>query len=143
MYFKKYFTDKMFQYIADKSTTYADQNNNQRVHFSRHDIELFVGTMLKMGIILMSRYQMYWSANFRLDSITNRLTRNRFMETMRYLHFNDNLQTILDREVPNYDRLWFLTYMLETQGSRKSASRMQGCMTQRTTGGSAVFDIDL
>ncbi|KRY06770.1 hypothetical protein T03_1891 [Trichinella britovi] len=25
--------------------------------------------------------------------------------------------------------------MLETQGSRKSASRMQGCMTQRTTGG--------
>ncbi|KRY45839.1 hypothetical protein T03_17742 [Trichinella britovi] len=24
--------------------------------------------------------------------------------------------------------------MLETQGSRKSASRMQGCMTQRTTG---------
>ncbi|KRY25053.1 hypothetical protein T03_8386 [Trichinella britovi] len=42
------------RFETDKSTTYADQNNNQRVHFSRHDIELFVGTMLK--IILMSRY---------------------------------------------------------------------------------------
>ncbi|KRY04077.1 hypothetical protein T03_16274 [Trichinella britovi] len=59
-----------------------------------------------MGIIPMSRYQMHWSVNFRGDSITNRLTRNRFMETMRYLHFNDNLQTILDRDDPNYDRLW-------------------------------------
>ncbi|KRZ82436.1 hypothetical protein T08_16328 [Trichinella sp. T8] len=75
--------DKMFIYIADKSNTYADQNNNPRVHFSRHDIELFVGTMLKMGIILMSRYQIYWSANFRVISITNRLTRNRFIETMQ------------------------------------------------------------
>ncbi|KRY43872.1 hypothetical protein T03_3225 [Trichinella britovi] len=28
------------------------------------------------------------------------------METMRYLHFNDNLKTILDRDDPNYDRLW-------------------------------------
>ncbi|KRX51663.1 hypothetical protein T09_9583 [Trichinella sp. T9] len=108
---KKYFTDEMFQYIADKSTSYAVQNNNLRIHFSRHDIELFVGTLLKMGIIPMSRYQMYWSANFRVDSITNRLTRNRFMETMRYLHFNDNLQTILDRDDPNYDRLWVYSPM--------------------------------
>ncbi|KRY15839.1 hypothetical protein T12_8738 [Trichinella patagoniensis] len=57
MYFKKYFTDEMFQYIADKSTTYAVQNNNLRVHFSTHDIELFVGALLKMGIIPMSRYR--------------------------------------------------------------------------------------
>ncbi|KRY45846.1 hypothetical protein T03_7532 [Trichinella britovi] len=70
-----------------------------------------------MGIILMSRYQMYWSANFRLDSITNRLTRNRFMETMRYLHFNDNLQTILDREVPNYDRLWVYSLIMLPYGN--------------------------
>ncbi|KRY44649.1 hypothetical protein T03_12548 [Trichinella britovi] len=75
----------MFQYIADKSTTYAAQNSNHRVHFTRHDIVLFVGTLLKMGIILMSRYQMHWSVNLRVGSITNRLTRNRFMETMRYL----------------------------------------------------------
>ncbi|KRY45068.1 hypothetical protein T03_2831 [Trichinella britovi] len=99
-------TDPWLLAQTDKSTTYAAQNNNQRVHFSRHDIELFVGTLLKMGIIPMSRYQMYWSAKFRVGSITNRLTRNRFMETMRYLHFNDNLQTILDRDDPNYDRLW-------------------------------------
>ncbi|KRY44010.1 hypothetical protein T03_10061 [Trichinella britovi] len=58
MYFKKYFTDEMFQYIADQSTsTYAVQNNNLRVHFSSHDIELFVGTLLKMGIIPMSTYR--------------------------------------------------------------------------------------
>ncbi|KRZ89017.1 hypothetical protein T08_9440 [Trichinella sp. T8] len=70
-----------------------------------------------MGIILMSRYQMYWSANFRRDSITNRLTRNRFMETMRYLHFNDNLQPILDREVPNYDRLWVYSLIMLPYGN--------------------------
>ncbi|KRX76553.1 hypothetical protein T06_7351, partial [Trichinella sp. T6] len=92
MYFKKYFTDEMFQYIADQSTTtYAVQNNNLRVHFSRHNIELFISD---------------WSANFRVDSITNRLTRNCFIETMRYLHFNDNLKTIVDRDDPDYDRLW-------------------------------------
>ncbi|KRZ52079.1 PiggyBac transposable element-derived protein 3 [Trichinella nativa] len=113
MYFKKYFTDEMFQYIADQSTTYAVKNNNLRVHFSRYDIELFVGTLLKMGIIPMPRYRMYWSADFRVDSIANRLTRNRFMETMRYLHFNDNSQTILDRDDPNYDRLCKIRPLLE------------------------------
>ncbi|XP_003369382.1 conserved hypothetical protein [Trichinella spiralis] len=116
MYFKKYFTDEMFQYIVDQSTTYAVQNNNLRVHFSRHDIELFVGTLVKMGIIPMSRYQMYWSANFRVNSIANWLTRNRFIETMRYLHFNDNLQTILDRDDPNYDRLCKIRPLLEMFG---------------------------
>ncbi|KRZ02482.1 Retrovirus-related Pol polyprotein from transposon opus [Trichinella zimbabwensis] len=74
-----------------------------------HDIEHFVGTLVKMGIIPMPRFRMYWSADFRVDSFANRLTRNRFMETMRYLHFNDNSQTILDRDDPNYDRL-FIPY---------------------------------
>ncbi|KRZ69467.1 hypothetical protein T10_11691 [Trichinella papuae] len=68
---------------VDQSTTYDVQNNNLRVHFSRHDIKLFVGALVKMGIILMPRYRMYWSTDFRVDSIANQLTLNRFMETMR------------------------------------------------------------
>ncbi|KRZ79517.1 hypothetical protein T10_10292 [Trichinella papuae] len=48
-----------------------------------HDIKLFVGALVKMGIILMPRYRMYWSTDFRVDSIANQLTLNRFMETMR------------------------------------------------------------
>ncbi|KRZ81776.1 hypothetical protein T08_7373 [Trichinella sp. T8] len=60
---------------------------------------------------------MYWSANFRVDSITYRLTRNRFMETMRYLHFNDNLQTILYRDDPNYDHLWVYSLIMLPYGN--------------------------
>ncbi|KRZ04601.1 hypothetical protein T11_14751 [Trichinella zimbabwensis] len=77
------------------------------------DTELFVGTLVKMGIIPLPRFRMYWSADFRVDSIANRLTRNRFMETMCYLHFNDNWQTILDRDDPNYDRLCKIPPLLE------------------------------
>ncbi|KRY76692.1 hypothetical protein T4B_10983 [Trichinella pseudospiralis] len=50
-----------------------------------------------------ARYQTYWSTDFHVDSITNGLIHNRFMETMHHVHFSNNSQSILNKDDPNYD----------------------------------------
>ncbi|KRZ00220.1 hypothetical protein T11_15584 [Trichinella zimbabwensis] len=41
-----------------------------------------------------------------LDAISNRISRNRFIEILQYSHFNDNNKTVADRSDPSYDQ-WF------------------------------------
>ncbi|KRZ28768.1 hypothetical protein T4B_10818 [Trichinella pseudospiralis] len=48
------------------------------------DIEQLAGILMKMGLVSMSRYRMYWSRAFRLEGIASRMSRFRFFELMKY-----------------------------------------------------------
>ncbi|KRY83922.1 hypothetical protein T4D_4033 [Trichinella pseudospiralis] len=83
-YFKKNFTNDMFQPIAEQSTLYVTQNGKLTTKFSTCDIEQLAGILMKMGLVSMSRYRMYWSRAFRLEGIASRMSRFRFFELMKY-----------------------------------------------------------
>ncbi|KRZ74128.1 PiggyBac transposable element-derived protein 3 [Trichinella papuae] len=73
---------------------------------SNKDIEIFLSLLVKMGVMPLPRYNLYWSTDFRVDAVSNRISRNRFIEILRYSHFNDNNKAVVDRSDPSYDR-WF------------------------------------
>ncbi|KRZ17877.1 PiggyBac transposable element-derived protein 3 [Trichinella zimbabwensis] len=112
-YFKNFFTNDMFEAIAEQSALYATQNGRLTMKFSTCDIEQLTGILMKMGLVPMSPYWMYWSRAFRLEGIASRMSRFRFFELMKYLHFNDNSKAILNRESPSYDRLYKVRPLLE------------------------------
>ena len=50
------------------------------------DEQLIVhGMMIKMGIVNMPRYKMYWSNDYRLDGIAQLMFRNRFYDLLSAL----------------------------------------------------------
>ncbi|KRZ52480.1 PiggyBac transposable element-derived protein 2, partial [Trichinella nativa] len=92
-YFRQYFHLTLLNHIVEQS------------HITESELEAFLGTLLKMGLVPKPRYSMYWSTELRCDAIADAMSRNRFREVLRYLHFNDNSEAVLDRESPRYDRL--------------------------------------
>ena len=62
------------------------------------ELKAYFGFQILMGF---NRLRDYWSMNF---PIASRISRNRFLEIQRFLHFVDNI-TIASRGEPEYDRL--------------------------------------
>ena len=70
------------------------------------DIWAYMGFMILMGINHLPALADYWKLDptYRYSPIADRITRDRFIEISRYLHFTDN-STLLPRSDPGYDKL--------------------------------------
>jgi len=89
--FEFFFDDELLNLIADESRRYASEKH---VDFQVNPNELRV----LLGILLLSGYhplpsrRMYWSldSDLHVPLVANAMSRNRFDELLRYLHFKNN-----------------------------------------------------
>ena len=67
-----------------------------------------------MGINSLPALKNYWKHDpaFHYAPIADRVTRDRFLDISRYLHFVDN-DTLLQRDSPSYDRLGKLRPLID------------------------------
>jgi len=70
------------------------------------EIEQYIGILARMGIVHMPRYDLYWGVELRYPPIADVMTRNRFKELNRFLHFNGNALATQSRDDPAYDRFY-------------------------------------
>ena len=70
------------------------------------ELKAFLGFCVLMGINSLPALKDYWKRDpaFHYAPIADRITRDRFLEISRYLHFVDN-DTLPQRDSPSYDRL--------------------------------------
>ena len=70
------------------------------------EFKAYLGFNILMGINKLPSLDDYWSRNplLRYSPVADRITRDRFRDLSRYLHFADNT-TLTDRGSPNHDRL--------------------------------------
>jgi len=59
-----------------------------------------------MGLVSTPRYKMYWSRELHFPAIADVMSRNKFEELTKYIHFKDNSQTVTNRDDNNYDRFY-------------------------------------
>ena len=69
------------------------------------DVKAFLGFSILMGINVLPSINDYWQRDktLRYNPIADRITRDRFRDISRYLHFVDN-STLALRGSPNYNR---------------------------------------
>ncbi|KRX38466.1 PiggyBac transposable element-derived protein 3, partial [Trichinella murrelli] len=91
-YFRQYFHLTLLNHIITES-----------------ELEAFLGTLLKMGLVPKPRYAMYWSTELRCDAIADAMSRNS--------------KAVLDRESPSYDRLFKIRPLIES--IRQSCLRLE------------------
>ena len=107
--FSWFFTDDLLSLIVRETNRYAAQclaNTQTTWETDVEEIRAYLGFMVVMGIDRLPEIRDYWSADPKMNNsfISFRITRTRFEEISRYLHFVDN-NTLPARDEPGYHRL--------------------------------------
>ena len=112
--FNLFFTTALVRLIVEQTNLYAAHalcGMSERAATSwkdvtESDILAFLGFAILMGVNQLPAMVHYWRKDptLRYSPIADRISRDRFTEIWRFLHFVDNT-TLSDRSDPNYDRL--------------------------------------
>jgi DNA excision repair protein ERCC-6 len=97
--FQKFWTDDFFLYIKHQSEMYSKQKlPTSNFVVSIEELKVFIAILLISGYNTLPRRDMYWSldADLRNEAICCAMSRNRFREILRYIHFADNLSLPLN-----------------------------------------------
>ena len=125
--FKLYYTADLVQLITDQSNLYAKEvMNSERFEqwekLTTRDLEAFLGFNILMGINSLPAIYDYWKKDpiYHYAPIADHISRDRFREIGRYLHYADN-STLSPPGSPDYDRLGKVRPLLTYLQSRFSA----------------------
>ena len=106
-----FFSADLMEKIVEESNRYAnqvmgDEKFNKWTKVTVEELDAFLGFHILMDIIHLPAVDDYWRGDPLLHyaPIADRITRDRFRELSRYLHFVDN-DTLVPRDSPGYDRL--------------------------------------
>ncbi|CAK8678001.1 unnamed protein product [Clavelina lepadiformis] len=111
-YFKLFLNDDCMAYIAEQTNCYALAKDGKVVGTSAKEIEQFFGILLFTGMFPCRAYTTYWSNFSRFPLIADIMSRNRFQDHLRYIHFNNNAE-MKARDHPDYDPLFKVSPLLK------------------------------
>ena len=106
-----FFTQALLELIVLQSNKYALECMGEEKYESWDKITVeeltaFMGFMVLMGIVRLPALADYWKKDevFHYSPIASRISRNRFFELHRYLHFSDN-SSLAAPGTPEYNKL--------------------------------------
>jgi hypothetical protein len=99
-YFTKYFSQETVKKIALETNTYAFAKFGKLPRITEDEIEKFMGLCLYFGIYQLPRTRIAWMTGCAITVISEVLSRDRFEEIRRYLHF-----LAPEKAINNADRL--------------------------------------
>ena len=107
--FSLFFDNTLVDLIVEETNRYAEQTlqgTNKEWSTDAQEIRAYMGFMILMGINQLPEIRDYWSTNEFLHyaPIANRISRDRFEQITRYLHFTDN-DVLPSRDAVNFSRL--------------------------------------
>lgn len=105
--FETLFDNEIMELILNQTSLYASQHNHHNLNFQKEDLEIFIGIMFYSGYHSMPRESMYWKLDedTRTALVANNMSRNRFYEIKKYIHFADNNQLDARDKMASSDRL--------------------------------------
>ena len=113
-FFRMFFDVEMIRSISKQTNLYSTQCyiNKGSIGTSPDEIENYLGVLLRMCIVQMPRYRMYWETETRYEQVAGIMSRNRFELIKKFLHFADN-NNAPDPRDPNRDKLYKIRELFE------------------------------
>ena len=109
--FSHFFSDDVLSLIVTETNRFAAQclaasHTPATWETNLNEVKAYLGFMIVMGINKLPEIRDYWSVDTKLNNayISSRITRKRFEEISRYIHFVDNT-TLPLRDEPGFHRL--------------------------------------
>ena len=90
-YFQDMFTVDLLEDIVYQTNLYACQRNvNTHFHTDKHEVMVFIGIVLYMGVLQLPAIDDYWSTFTRVTQVADAMSSKRFRLLRSMLHFNNN-----------------------------------------------------
>ena len=105
-YFRSFFDTTIIDHIVSQSNLYAAQKDPSKpLGLTACEFEKFLSVILLMAIIPILNSRSFWSLDLRIIQVSDILSRRRFEEIKRFVHFNDN-SFMLPPDHENFDKLF-------------------------------------
>ena len=93
-FFEDFFDAPILNHICQQSMLYAAFKGNDRFKVQPNEIRAFVAILIGSGYVDLPRRRMFWEQASDVDNelACSLMSRDRFQEIMKYIHFNDNTQ---------------------------------------------------
>ncbi|XP_060801114.1 piggyBac transposable element-derived protein 3-like [Amyelois transitella] len=90
--FEKMFDNEIISMIIQNSKLYSAQKNKHDFDITEEQLKTFLGILLLTGYHTLPRERLYWSLDedCNVPIVSKAMTRNRFLEIKKFLHFCDN-----------------------------------------------------
>ena len=104
------FTSALFQLVVDETNRYAAECLGETCKYWEEviveEIKAYLRFMILMGVVRLPSIADYWRTYeiSHYAPIASRISKNRFFDMQRYLHFADN-SSLQSRSSPHYDKL--------------------------------------
>lgn len=105
-----FFTSSVMEHIVDQSNKYAAECMGDKFQtwqqITVQELSAYLGFMILMGLVKLPRLADYWKKDttYHYSPVASRITRDRFIDLNRYLHFADN-STLSAPQTPGYNKL--------------------------------------
>ena len=103
-YFLRFVDQELIDHVTFQSNLYSVQQTGRSCNVTTQEISTYFGILLRMGIVRLPQYRMYWGKECRIPGIADSMTVNRFDQVKRFLHFMNN-EELLRPGDDGYDRL--------------------------------------
>ena len=117
--FQLFFTSALVTLIVEQTNLYTSHvlegsANTKWTVVTENDIWAFLGFTILMGMNVLPAMSDYWRKDqvFHYAPVTDQISRDCFMDILRFLHFTDN-NSLPDRADPEYDRLCRIRPVIE------------------------------
>jgi len=129
--FSLFFTPTLVRSIVEETNKYAArslQGKPDTWSTTEEEIRAYFGFCILMGMVRLPEIRDYWSSSdtFHYSPIASRISRKRFEEISRYIHFVDN-ESLTARGSPGYHRLQRVKPIIDALRERFSAVYKPGC----------------
>ena len=109
--------NKLIDHTTFQSNLYATQLSQQNstraiISVTKSEIKSTIGIMLLMGIYKLPNCLMYWAPYSKVSIIADTMSRNRFQEILRDLHYNDN-SLDLNKKDPSHNKLFKIQPLID------------------------------
>ncbi|XP_068680630.1 piggyBac transposable element-derived protein 4-like [Montipora foliosa] len=119
-YFQIYFTEAVWNLIVKQTNLYTQQKrapDDRSVWYpvTFDEFKAWVAMILNMEIVQKPTIHFYWRTKSTIQNpfFPSIMSRNRFLQIMRYLHFTDNQEEVRDKNSPDYEKLFKIRKLLD------------------------------
>ena len=98
-FFSLFFTEDVWQLLVEQTNLYAEQKRGPEERsvwypVTKDEMKAWISLYLDMGLVTKPNLSSYWSTDPALSSpfFPSIMSRDRFLQILRYLHFADNTQ---------------------------------------------------
>ena len=118
-----FFTSSVLEHIVTESNRYAQECKGELFTtwqpITVDELLAYMGFMMLMGIVRLPRIEDYWKkdAIYHYTPVANRISRERFRELHKFLHFVNN-SSLAPPGTPGYDKLGKLRPIISMIGEQ-------------------------